>query len=448
MLSSERTRATGVLNLIGWALLALPVVLLVGCSADVTRFNYSGNGATASIPIPTEPVNRGPNGPPRGLGLTEAPLPPPDTSGNYRVVGRRYDTAAPPPPAPPPAKLTYYRPMPPPPAKTHDRPPPYQAPTGQGGETVEVQPGETLYGIARRHGVAVAAIKEANGLTSETVRPGQRLIVPHSGQDRASLAKAPPPADQPPPAKHAALDRGPLTKQPPPPAIEPPPGWGGRYTMRNGDSLYGVALRHRVSLDELMRANGITHPTRVWAGTVLAVPEQPEPETATKAPPRVSPPPRIINAPPEEKADADARRKTASRDEDASPAPAVAGKFRWPARGRIIVGFGKRPDGGHNDGINLAVPMGTDIHAAEAGRVAYAGNELKGYGNLILIRHPNGWVSAYAHADKLLVRASQVVKRGQVIAKSGKTGAVDQPQLHFELRQGSRPVNPLPHMAN
>ena len=86
------------------------------------------------------------------------------------------------------------------------------------------------------------------------------------------------------------------------------------------------------------------------------------------------------------------------------------------------------------------------IHAAEGGRVAYAGNELKGYGNLVLIRHDNGWVSAYAHADQVLVKRDDTVKRGQLIAKAGKTGTVDQPQLHFELRQGAKPVDPLPLM--
>jgi murein DD-endopeptidase MepM/ murein hydrolase activator NlpD len=91
--------------------------------------------------------------------------------------------------------------------------------------------------------------------------------------------------------------------------------------------------------------------------------------------------------------------------------------------------------------------MGTDIQAAEGGRVHYAGDGLKGYGNLILIRHPNGWVSTYAHADKMLVKVGDEVKRGQVIGKAGKTGPVAQPQLGFELRKGSVPVDPLDHLA-
>jgi murein DD-endopeptidase MepM/ murein hydrolase activator NlpD len=131
---------------------------------------------------------------------------------------------------------------------------------------------------------------------------------------------------------------------------------------------------------------------------------------------------------------------------DASPETGAA-KFRWPVTGgRMIGNFGKRSDGTHNDGINLAVPFGTEVRAADGGRVAYAGNELKGYGNLILIRHDNGWVTAYAHGDELLVKRDDVVRKGQVIARAGKSGTVDQPQLHFELRQGAKPVDPLPYM--
>jgi murein DD-endopeptidase MepM/ murein hydrolase activator NlpD len=141
-----------------------------------------------------------------------------------------------------------------------------------------------------------------------------------------------------------------------------------------------------------------------------------------------------------------AETKIANAGTAAASALAGAVKLRWPTTGRIIAGFGARPDGTHNDGINLAVPLGTDVHAAEAGVVAYAGNELKGYGNLVLLRHDNGWVTAYAHNDELLVKRGDKVKRGQVIAKAGKTGSVDRPQVHFELRQGSKPVDPIPYL--
>ena len=118
-------------------------------------------------------------------------------------------------------------------------------------------------------------------------------------------------------------------------------------------------------------------------------------------------------------------------------------EFRWPARGRIIQGF----KSGGNDGINIAVPEGTSVKAAEGGTVAYAGSELKGYGNLVLIRHPNGFVSAYAHNGDIEVKRGDTVKRGQTIAKSGQSGNVASPQLHFELRKGSTPVDPTGYLA-
>ncbi len=130
--------------------------------------------------------------------------------------------------------------------------------------------------------------------------------------------------------------------------------------------------------------------------------------------------------------DAAAARPSAPVSEAANP------EFRWPARGRIIQAF--KPGG--NDGINIAVPEGTSVKAAESGVVAYAGNELKGYGNLILIRHPNGFVSAYANTGDIEVKRGETVKRGQTIAKSGQSGNVASPQLHFELRKGTTPVDP------
>ncbi|HEY5131450.1 MAG TPA: M23 family metallopeptidase, partial [Bradyrhizobium sp.] len=117
--------------------------------------------------------------------------------------------------------------------------------------------------------------------------------------------------------------------------------------------------------------------------------------------------------------------------------------FRWPVRGKVITSYGAKTNGKANDGINLAVPEGTPVKAAEDGVVAYSGNELKGYGNLVLVRHSNGYVTAYAHASELLVKRGDPIKRGQIIAKSGQSGEVGSPQLHFEIRKGSAPVDPL-----
>lgn len=133
-----------------------------------------------------------------------------------------------------------------------------------------------------------------------------------------------------------------------------------------------------------------------------------------------------------------------------APAPepeataSVSGDFRWPARGRVIAGFGAN---GGNEGINIAVPEGTPVKATEAGTVTYAGSEVKGYGNLVLIKHENGYVSAYAHNGSLNVKRGEQVKRGQVIATSGQTGNVTSPQLHFEIRKGAQPVDPMKYLG-
>jgi hypothetical protein len=121
----------------------------------------------------------------------------------------------------------------------------------------------------------------------------------------------------------------------------------------------------------------------------------------------------------------------------------TAPKFRWPARGRVIVGFGASLSGVRNDGINLALPEGTAVKAAEEGVVTYANNELKSHGNLLLIQHSDGYVTVYAHASELLVKRGDQIKRGQVIARSGQTGNVNAPQLHFEVRKGTTPLDPM-----
>ena len=132
-----------------------------------------------------------------------------------------------------------------------------------------------------------------------------------------------------------------------------------------------------------------------------------------------------------------------SEGETASSEPtADTPSFRWPVRGRIIAGFGPHPNGPHNDGINVAVPEGTSVKAAEDGVVVYAGNEFKSYGNLVLVRHYNGYVTAYAHASELIVKHGDQVKRGQIIARAGQTGSVSAPQLHFEVRKGKVPLDP------
>jgi murein DD-endopeptidase MepM/ murein hydrolase activator NlpD len=124
----------------------------------------------------------------------------------------------------------------------------------------------------------------------------------------------------------------------------------------------------------------------------------------------------------------------------------VAPLFSWPVSGQIVSTFGPAAGGTHNDGINISAPEGTTVVAAEAGTIAYAGNELRGFGNLLLIKHDGGWVTAYAHNQVLLVKKGDRVRRGQAIARVGSTGGVGSAQLHFELRNGTKAVDPLDHL--
>lgn len=355
---------------------------------------------------------------------------------------------------------TGYRPSTPPPATS--------AP-----DRVTVRSGDTLYEIARRYGVRVADIKRANGLTSNIIRPGQQLALGGNGaaavQPRRTAAAAP------------RFDSA--------PAASPRLGGADTYTVRAGDSLYAISRRTGVRVATLKSLNDIRDVRRVMPGTVLrlndgsataapAVAAEPASSRITDPSPRITVTrtttnPIILNPRDESRAAAPASgsasqstgraapsstridnpQRTAAAAPSRESAPAASGDiarpgaFRWPVKGRIVRGFGKRSDGTKNDGINIAVPVGTEIHAAEAGVVAYAGNELKGYGNLILVRHDNGYVTAYAHSDRMLVRRGDAVRRGQVIAKAGKTGSVAQPQLHFELRRGAKPVDPMPYLG-
>ena len=182
-------------------------------------------------------------------------------------------------------------------------------------------------------------------------------------------------------------------------------------------------------------------------------PETPKQQTvalAATAKPTPAPAPKAAPAPAEQQvamvSPPAAQVVTPDASAAAKAADAAMPSFRWPARGRVISSSGAMANGQQNDGINLALPEGTPVHAAEDGVVAYAGSELKGYGNLVLVRHSNGFVTAYAHASEILVKRGDQVRRGQVIAKSGQTGNVTSPQLHFEIRKGSAPVDPTQYL--
>ena len=323
---------------------------------------------------------------------------------------------------------------------------------------IRVRKGDSVYLIARRHGLAMRDIIERNGLKAPYhLREGQMLILPA-------------------PRNHA---------------------------VAAGDTLWSISRRYDVSLAALVRANGLKKPYTIYRGTTLRIPRptEPPPEDVAPPPARAAPTPKLAPATAEGRppvpspapvAQAGALRavraaaagsggavpvprrapvaalgptrasppapalkpapQTLSKPTAApartalKPLPPRAGRFVRPVSGPVVTGFGPQPDGLHNDGINIAAPQGAAVHSAEAGRVAYSGNELPGYGNLLLIRHQGGWVSAYAHNDRLLVRRGDEVQRGQRIALVGSSGRVTTPQLHFELRRQGRAVDPAPHL--
>tara|TARA_R110002096_G_scaffold428927_1_gene641187 strand:- start:16970 stop:17932 length:963 start_codon:yes stop_codon:yes gene_type:complete len=191
---------------------------------------------------------------------------------------------------------------------------------------------------------------------------------------------------------------------------------GSSYTVKRGDTVYGVSRANGIMMNDLVRINGLKRPYALAVGQTLKVPGRSEARATQVA---IAPPPQIT------------------------------GKgFMWPVRGSVISGYGPKQAGYHNDGVNIRAPHGATVHASESGVVVHASNKLQGYGNLILIKHQNGWVTAYAHNDKILVSKGQQVVRGQVVAEVGSTGRVDSPQLHFEMRKGSRAVNPTLYLKS
>jgi murein DD-endopeptidase MepM/ murein hydrolase activator NlpD len=300
-----------------------------------------------------------------------------------------------------------------------------------GGTAITVAAGETIDTIARRHGVPASVIMQANNITAPaTIYPGQRLVIPRYKSPRVATAPAPRPA-VPTPAPAAS-----------------PPGNGSVHVVAAGDTLSKIAHRYHKSVNEIAKANNIQPTATLNVGDRLTIPgAQPSPVKASASPPAAPAKPVASAAPKEAEPaqNASVVAPTEQLDKEAAKLAEASGavpKFRWPANGRVIAGYGPTTNGQQNDGINIALPENTPVKAAEDGVVAYAGNELKGYGNLVLVRHPNGYVTAYAHTKELLVKRGDQVKRGQVIARSGQTGNVNAPQLHFEIRKGASPLDP------
>jgi len=364
--------------------------------------------------------------------------------------------------------------------------------TSTGGTTIVARTGETLYNLSKRYGVPVSEIRRANGMAStDGLKSGQQILIPNYVFSPSAPVSAP---DNNPDTRAARASTGYVgeadprqvavpTLRPafsgsyttaaisstgevvetsqrryqPKTHVEPPtekntPDYGittssvqtggNYYVVQSGDSLSKIASQYKTNVVALQTANGLTNNT-IRIGQKLVIPAA-----------GIKPVSGSVVANAEEKLPANVDPITTSsvkpttKAEPVAPARTGISDFRWPVQGRIVSGFGEKAKDNRNEGIDISVPEGTAVKAAENGVVIYAGEEISSYGKLILIRHADGWVSAYAHNRDFEVKKGDNVRRGQIISRSGKTGGADRPKLHFELRKNSVPVNPTDHLAS
>ncbi len=336
--------------------------------------------------------------------------------------------------------------------------PPPAEPYGM-AKRVTIEQGDTLYSVSRRYNVSVDEIAASNNLAKPyNVRVGQSLVIPAPGVAPTAWNK---PDYKLKTSARRATSIAKNSRQP----LPRNPVFSGKsnqvagvHTVKSGETLYGISRGAGLKPEDIMRYNNIAPGQVIKVGQRLKIPGRSQ-SVAMAGPAANASVPLPKRAPAvsvKRNSPAIAKASPAAKPKAKRPVKIVRlqnppersyGKFRWPVKGRIISEFGRKPNGERNEGINFSVPMGASVRAAENGVIAYAGNELKGYGNLILIRHSGDWVTAYAHNSKLMVRQGQKVRRGDIIAKAGQTGSVDRPQLHFEIRKGAQAVNPRKYMA-
>jgi murein DD-endopeptidase MepM/ murein hydrolase activator NlpD len=440
-------------NILASAALA---VMLAACSSSVERFAENPSNSdpvyTASVPKPKRVAYQDQND--EGIvskPLANAAVNPPKYSYNtnrYKKPTYKqpvYQDEAQVADEPTYAEPTYKKPAY---AKTAAK-----APAMQKSGTVRVEQGMTLYSIAKANRLSVAQLASANGISAPySVSTGRVLRIPGS-----THAIAPKMANA-----IASSEDNSAAEMPAKKVIA-----GGSHKVASGETLFSLGRKYGVSPYTIADLNGLPHDKALILGQNIRVPSQGGPVIASRQPKNLNEEtvasndmqPEIVDAPKnlaanqslavEEIPAANPVVKPASQPvAELNANPTTGGTMRWPVKGKIISEYGAKPNGLKNEGINIAVPEGTGVRAAESGVVAYAGNELKGYGNLVLIRHEGGWVTAYAHASELFVKRGDTVKRGDVIAKAGQTGSVSSPQLHFEVRKGATAMDPMKFLAN
>lgn len=274
-----------------------------------------------------------------------------------------------------------------------------------------VEAGETLYAVSRRYNVDTRSLALLNNMQRPwTVYPGDELMLPPLAREQARAAVKP-------------------VQAAPPPVV----------AMKPSIPVAPVAVASAPKAPTIKPAApkvDDSKPISLTGDAGLAVKAEPKPEavkveTAKVETPKAAPAP-APTAPPK----------------SVTSGPAGGRDFIWPVSGNVLKGFGQGADGTRNDGVNIAAPAGAEVRAAGGGEVVYAGSELAGFGNLILIRHPGGWVTAYAHTETMKVKEGDLVKQGQPIATAGQTGNASSPQVHFELRKGKEPVDPAQHLPS
>ncbi len=291
----------------------------------------------------------------------------------------------------------------------------------QSTSEITVAAGDTLYSLAQLYGTTVDELIRENNLSAPyTLSVGQKLKVPVEKESMAVQTITVP-------TRATTTTRVELQE----------------ITVAAGDTLYSLSRKYSVPVNDLAVMNNLSAPFTLSVGQKLKVPNLNNAPVRTKVAATNdsnTAPTVAASGKPKEKISSDPTQKLPTISARSSS------KFSWPVQGKVLSAYGAKGDGLFNDGINIAAARGTSVGAAENGVVAYAGNEVKGMGNLIIIQHSGGWMTVYAHLDSMSVRRGNKVSVGQKIGTVGETGKVDQPQLHFEIRKGTKAYNPASYL--